>query len=152
MKRLGHLAIVAHDMGLIFEFLALVTLVPFIVLIIYREWEMILPMGTVPFLFLASGFLISKVPRKPYIPSLSIALVAVALTWLAAAVIGAVPLCARPGGDLDRRYLRIHVRLDRYRDYRHEIDRHHAENSYLLAIIHAMVGRDWGDCIRDCHA
>ena len=91
MKRLGHLAIVAHDMGLIFEFLALVTLVPFIVLIIYREWEMILPMGTVPFLFLASGFLISKVPRKPYIPSLSVALVAVALTWLAAAVIGAVP-------------------------------------------------------------
>lgn len=56
MKRLGHLAIVAHDMGLIFEFLALVTLVPFIVLIIYREWEMILPMSSVPFLFLVLDF------------------------------------------------------------------------------------------------
>jgi len=48
MKRLGHLAIIAHDMGLIFEFLALITLVPFIVLILFREWEMIIPMGGFP--------------------------------------------------------------------------------------------------------
>jgi hypothetical protein len=36
-KRLGHPPIIAHDMGLIFGFLALITLVPFIVLIIYQE-------------------------------------------------------------------------------------------------------------------
>ncbi len=48
MKRLGHLAIIAHNMGLIFEFLAFITLVPFIVLILFREWEMIIPMGGFP--------------------------------------------------------------------------------------------------------
>ena len=91
MKRLGHLAIIAHDMGLIFESLALITLVPFIVLIIYQEWDMIIPMGAVPFIFITSGLVISRVPKKSYAPSLSVALVAVALTWLAIAFIGAVP-------------------------------------------------------------
>ena len=91
MKRLGHLSIIAHDMALIFEFLALVTLVPFIVLIIYQEWEMIIPMGMVPFTFVTLGVLISKVPKKAYTPSLSVALVAVALTWLAVALIGSIP-------------------------------------------------------------
>ncbi|HPM61216.1 MAG TPA: potassium transporter TrkG [Methanoregulaceae archaeon] len=91
MKRLGHLAIIAHDMGLIFEFLALITLVPFIVLILFREWEMIIPMGAVPFIFIVTGLLISRVPKKASTPSLSVALVAVALTWLAIAAVGAVP-------------------------------------------------------------
>lgn len=91
MKRLGHLAIIAHDMGLIFEALALITLVPFIVLILYQEWDMIVPMGAVPFIFISSGLVISRVPKKSYAPSLSVALVAVALTWLAIALVGAVP-------------------------------------------------------------
>ncbi|MDD1696975.1 MAG: TrkH family potassium uptake protein [Methanoregula sp.] len=91
MKRLAHLAIIAHDMGLIFEFLALITMVPFIVLIIYQEWEMIIPMASVPFIFITSGLVISRVPKKSYAPSLSVALVAVAVTLLAVALIGAVP-------------------------------------------------------------
>jgi len=91
MKRLGHLAIIAHDMGLIFEFLALITLVPFIILLIFQEWDMIIPMGAVPATFITLGFFISKVPQKRYIPSLSVALVAVALTWLAIAIVGALP-------------------------------------------------------------
>lgn len=91
MKRLGHLAIIAHDMGLIFEFLALITLVPFIILLIFQEWDMIIPMGAVPATFITLGFFISKVPQKRYIPSLSVALVAVALTWLAIAIVGAMP-------------------------------------------------------------
>lgn len=91
MKRLGHLAIIAHDMGLIFEALALITLVPFIVLILYHEWDMIVPMGAVPFIFITAGLVISRVPKKAYAPSLSVALVAVSLTWLAIALVGAVP-------------------------------------------------------------
>ena len=91
MNRLGHLAIIAHDMGLIFEFLALVTLVPFIVLVLYQEWEMVIPMGAVPFIFMTSGYAISRVPRSPTTPPLSVALVAVALTWLAIAFVGAIP-------------------------------------------------------------
>ncbi|HON82056.1 MAG TPA: TrkH family potassium uptake protein [Methanoregulaceae archaeon] len=91
MKRLGHLAIIAHDMGLIFEFLALITIVPFGVLLVFQEWDLIIPMGSVPFVFIILGFLISKVPKKPYDPSLSVALVAVALTWLVIAAVGALP-------------------------------------------------------------
>jgi trk system potassium uptake protein TrkH len=91
MKRLGHLAIIAHDMGLIFEFLALITLVPFLVLLVFQEWDMIIPMGSVPMVFVILGFLISKVPGKATTPSLSVALVAVSLTWLAIAVVGALP-------------------------------------------------------------
>jgi trk system potassium uptake protein TrkH len=91
MKRLGHLAIIAHDMGLIFEFLGAITLVPFVVLLIYQEWEMIIPMGAVPVIFFTLGYTISKVPQKAYTPSLSVALVAVALTWFAVALVGSVP-------------------------------------------------------------
>jgi trk system potassium uptake protein len=101
MKRLGHLAIIVHDMGLMCEFLALITLVPFIVLILYQEWEMIIPMGAVPFIFFTSGLVISRVPKKSYTPSLSIALVAFALTWLAIAFIGAGPIRACPAFVMD---------------------------------------------------
>ncbi|MGB4235459.1 MAG: TrkH family potassium uptake protein [Methanoregulaceae archaeon] len=91
MKRLGHLAIIAHDMGVIFGFLALITLVPLIVLLVFQEWTMMIPMGSVPVIFFSLGFLISKVPKTTYQPSLSVALVAVALTWLIVALVGAVP-------------------------------------------------------------
>jgi len=91
MRRFEHLAIIAHDMGVIFEYLGVITLVPFVVLIIYQEWDMIIPMGMVPLIFVVLGVLISRVPRKEYVPQLSVALVAVALTWLAVALIGAVP-------------------------------------------------------------
>ena len=91
MRRFEHLAIIAHDMGVIFEYLGVITLVPFVVLIIYQEWDMIIPMGMVPLIFVVLGVLISRVPRKEYVPQLSVALVAVALTWLAIALVGAVP-------------------------------------------------------------
>ena len=91
MKRLGHLAIIAHDMGVIFGFLALITLVPLIVLLVFQEWTMMIPMGSVPVIFFSLGFLISKVPKTTYQPSLSVALVAVVLTWLIVALVGVVP-------------------------------------------------------------
>jgi len=91
MRRFEHLAIIAHDMGVIFEYLGVITLVPFVVLIIYREWDLIIPMGMVPLIFVVLGVIISRVPRKEYVPQLSVALVAVALTWMAVALIGAVP-------------------------------------------------------------
>jgi trk system potassium uptake protein TrkH len=39
MKRIEHVAIIAHDMGRIFEFLSIASLLPFLVLIIFREWD-----------------------------------------------------------------------------------------------------------------
>jgi trk system potassium uptake protein TrkH len=91
MKRLEHLGIIAHDMGMIFSFLGVITLLPFVVLIIYREWDMIVPMATVPFTFVVLGLLISKVPSGEHVPQISVALAAVALTWFVSAVIGSFP-------------------------------------------------------------
>jgi len=73
LKRLEHLAIIAHDMGMISGFLGVITLLPFVVLVIYGEWDMIIPMGSVPVTFVILGFLISKVPgdeSKPDYPGI----------------------------------------------------------------------------------
>ena len=91
MRRLEHLGLIAHDMGIIFELLGSATLVVFIILLIFEEWAMVLPMASVPVTFLVSGYLLSWVPRKEFEPRLSIALVGVALTWFAIALIGALP-------------------------------------------------------------
>ena len=45
MKRIEHIAMIAHDMGRIFEFLGIASLLPFLVLVIFREWNMLLPMA-----------------------------------------------------------------------------------------------------------
>ncbi|MDD1672090.1 MAG: TrkH family potassium uptake protein [Methanomicrobiales archaeon] len=91
MKRFEHLAIIARDMGIVFELLGVATLVPMIVLAIYHEWEMLIPMASVPLTFGIFGFLISRAPQPEKIPSLSIALVAAALTWLVVALVGSLP-------------------------------------------------------------
>jgi Trk-type K+ transport system membrane component len=91
MKRIEHLAMIAHDMGLIFEFLGIVSFLPFLVLVIFGEWNLILPMATAPVTFLVMGFLISHVPYEDLEPSFSVTLSAVALSWLAIAFIGALP-------------------------------------------------------------
>ncbi len=91
MRRIEHLAMIAHDMGIIFEFLGIVTLVPFAVLIFYQEWDLVIPMASAPVTFLLLGYLISRIPRSHSATRLSVALVAVALTWLAIAFVGALP-------------------------------------------------------------
>jgi trk system potassium uptake protein TrkH len=91
MRRLEHLGLIAHDMGIIFELLGSATLVVFVILLIYQEWTMILPMASVPLTFIILGYLLSRVARKEFEPRLSIALVAVALTWFAIALIGSLP-------------------------------------------------------------
>jgi trk system potassium uptake protein TrkH len=91
MKRTGHLAMIAHDMGLIFEFLGIVSLLPFVVLAIFGEWDLIGPMATAPFTFLILGFLISHIPHEDIEPSSTMTLAAIILSWLAIAIIGALP-------------------------------------------------------------
>jgi len=91
MKRFEHLAMIVHDMGLIFEFLSLVSLVPFVVLAVFGEWDLILPMAAAPLAFFILGFLFTHLPHEDIEPSLSITLTAVALSWLAIAFIGALP-------------------------------------------------------------
>ena len=91
MKPIEHLAVIAHDLGLIFEFLGLASLLPFLVLIIFGEWNLILPMATVPVTFIGVGYLISRMPHEDIAPSFSATLSAVALAWLSIAFVGALP-------------------------------------------------------------
>ena len=91
MKRLDHLAMIIHDVGLIFQFLGFVSLVPFVVLAIFGEWTLLLPMASAPLVFICMGKLISFLPRRDTEPVLSVALVAIAISWFAIALIGALP-------------------------------------------------------------
>jgi len=91
MKRREILTVVAHDMGVIFEFLGVITLLPLLVLVLFQEWDMLVPMATVPLSFVFLGLLISRIPSKEYVPHLSVALGATALTWLVIALIGSFP-------------------------------------------------------------
>lgn len=91
MKRLEHVAMIAHDMGLIFEFLGIVSLLPMLVLAVFREWNMSIPMISAPLIFLILGYIISHLPYTDLEPSFSITLSAVALSWVAIALVGAVP-------------------------------------------------------------
>jgi len=91
MKRIEHIAMIAHDMGLIFEFLGIASLLPFVVLAIFQEWDLLLPLASAPLVFLLLGFAISHIPHEDLEPSFSVTLSAVALSWLAIAFIGALP-------------------------------------------------------------
>jgi trk system potassium uptake protein TrkH len=91
MKRWEHLAMIAHDMGIAFQYLGLVTLIPLVVLAYFQEWWLFLPMVMVPVVYFILGKIIAKIPRSEHIPHLSVALVGVAITWFVIAVIGAIP-------------------------------------------------------------
>jgi len=91
MTRIEHIAMIAHDMGLIFEFLGVASLLPFLVLVAFGEWGLLLPMATAPATFLLLGYAISHLPYRDIEPSFSITMSAVALAWLAIAFIGALP-------------------------------------------------------------
>ncbi len=91
MRRIEHIAMIAHDMGRIFEFLGVASLLPFLVLAIFGEWDLLLPMATAPAVFLLLGYVISHLPHRDIEPSFSITMSAVALAWLAIALVGALP-------------------------------------------------------------
>jgi trk system potassium uptake protein TrkH len=91
MKRWEHLAMIAHDMGIVFQYLGIITLLPLIVLAFYHEWNLLLPMGLVPVVYFILGKVIGRIPRSEHVPHLSVALVGVAITWFVIAVIGTIP-------------------------------------------------------------
>jgi trk system potassium uptake protein TrkH len=95
MKRTEHLAAIAYDIGYVFEFLAVASLLPFAVLAIFREWDMIIPVASVPVTFFVLGNLLTRIHRTGYTPPLSVTLVAVALSWFAIALVGALPFFFR---------------------------------------------------------
>ncbi|MDD1702015.1 MAG: TrkH family potassium uptake protein [Methanoregula sp.] len=91
MKRLDHIAMILHDIGRICRFLGLLSLVPFVVMAIFQEWDMAIPMATAPLAFLLLGYLLTRIPAPDYETPLSITLVSVAMAWFLLALVGALP-------------------------------------------------------------
>ncbi len=91
MNRFRHLAMVAHDMGVIFHFLGIASLLPFLVLVIFGEYHLLLPMASAPVVFLLLSYLLFLFPHEDLEPSVSATLAAVALSWLFISLVGALP-------------------------------------------------------------
>jgi len=91
MARIEQFSIIAPDIGSIFRYISIGTAVPLVVAVIYQEWEMILPMASVPVTLFLLGTLLARVPRQEREAPLSAALMAVALIWLTMALVSALP-------------------------------------------------------------
>ncbi|MEN6512878.1 MAG: TrkH family potassium uptake protein, partial [Methanoculleus sp.] len=64
MARIEQFSIIAPDIGSIFRYISIGTAVPLVVAVIYQEWEMILPMASVPVTLFLLGTLLARVPRQ----------------------------------------------------------------------------------------
>ena len=91
MGRLGYLSTIIADLGDIFTFVAPVTCVPLIIAVLFSEWDMLLPMATVPAIFFITGIALKKLPRSGKGNRLSTAMCSVALFWFACAMVSGIP-------------------------------------------------------------
>lgn len=91
MKRLDHIAMILHDLGRLSRFVGYLSLVPFAVLVIFQEWNMVIPAAAAPLAFLVIGYILTQVPAPDYETPLSVTLVVVAMAWLLLALVGAIP-------------------------------------------------------------
>jgi trk system potassium uptake protein len=99
MRRLIHLSTIIADLGDIFVFVAPVTCVPLVIAVLFSEWNMLLPMATVPVIFLILGLLLRSIPRSERGVRLSTALCSVALFWFFCAMISGIPFMLGLGMD-----------------------------------------------------
>lgn len=93
MDRIERFSTIAPDIGDIFRYMSVATAVPILAAVIYREWDMILPMASAPVVLFLLGALLRRVSRKDREAPLSAALMAVALIWLVIALVSALPFC-----------------------------------------------------------
>jgi trk system potassium uptake protein TrkH len=91
MGRIRYFATVIAEMGEMLLFVTPLTLVPLLVAAIFTEWDMLIPLVTVPALFFGIGTLLSRIPRKSGEVRFSMALCSVALVWFAFAAISSLP-------------------------------------------------------------
>ena len=97
MGRIQYFSTVFGELGGMLLFVSPLTLVPLVVALIFREWQMILPMATVPALFFALGLLLNHIPRLGREIRLSSAYSSVALVWLAFALVSCIPFILYSG-------------------------------------------------------
>jgi trk system potassium uptake protein TrkH len=91
MDRLNQYGVIADDVGSILRFISVATCLPLAVMIIFREWDMFIPMVTVPVILFLLGTLLVRLPIEDGETRLSQALFAVALIWIICAMVGALP-------------------------------------------------------------
>lgn len=91
MKRISYLSTIIADLGDTFTLVAPLTCLPLIVTFLFGEWEMLLPMASVPAAFLVLGAAIKRLPKTEHAPRLSTAMCSVALFWLACAAVSGIP-------------------------------------------------------------
>lgn len=99
MHRLEYISTIVSDLGEIFTFIAPITAIPLIVAVLFSEWDMMLPMASVPVAFFVIGHLFTKLPRNERENRLSTALCSVALFWLASAMVSGLPFILGYGMD-----------------------------------------------------
>jgi trk system potassium uptake protein TrkH len=91
MARFPDFSAIAPDLGRIFLFMGLVSYLPLLIGLFYGEYSVLLPMVSAPAAFTVLGFLLVRVQKIEREPPLSVALGSVALIWLIASLIGALP-------------------------------------------------------------
>jgi len=91
MQRFGYITTIIADIGDIFSFVAPITSIPLIVSVIFSEWNMLVPMATVPLVFFLLGTLLKRLPRNKRERHLSTAFCSVALFWFLSAMICGIP-------------------------------------------------------------
>jgi trk system potassium uptake protein TrkH len=91
MQRIEHLSTIIADLGDIFLFITPITAVPVIVAVLFSEWNMLLPIISVPVTFFVLGTILRKLPRNSRGLRLSTAMCSVALFWLTCAMVSGLP-------------------------------------------------------------
>jgi trk system potassium uptake protein TrkH len=91
MKRYEYFAFIGNDIGVVFEWLSALTLIPLLIIPFYQEWEMIVPMGSMAIIFFLLGLFLRNIPKRSHAPPLSVALSGVALCWFFVGLVGSIP-------------------------------------------------------------
>jgi trk system potassium uptake protein TrkH len=91
MGRIRYFSIVLGELGEMLVFISPLTLIALPVAIIFREWDLLLPLATVPLLFFCGGMILNSIPRHPGDVGFSTALCSVALLWLSFALVSCIP-------------------------------------------------------------
>ena len=91
MDRLHQYLTITTDIGIILRYIGAGTCIPLVVALIYQEYDMLLPMASVPIVLFSIGTVFILLPATDREPRLSMSLFSVAAIWLICALVGALP-------------------------------------------------------------
>ncbi|WP_281175197.1 potassium transporter TrkG [Methanogenium cariaci] len=92
MDRLHQYLTLTTDIGTILRYIGAGTCIPpLVVALIYQEFDMLLPMASVPVVLICLGTVLIRLPATDREPRLSMSLFSVAAIWLICALVGALP-------------------------------------------------------------